>query len=84
MQIVPESGWLRVTPEVWDVLPEALARRLARWGFRCCGCERDTTRVHRERMLGFLRTGRSGTQIELPGGIRLERDRAGFRLGPIQ
>jgi tRNA(Ile)-lysidine synthase len=84
VRFAPESGWLRVTPEGWDVLPEALARRLARWGLRRCGGERDTTRVHLERMLGFLRTGRSGTQIELPGGIRLERDRAGFRLGPIR
>ncbi len=84
VRFVPESGWLRVTPEGWDVLPEALARRLARWGLRRCGGERDTTRVHLQRMLGFLRTGRNGTQIELPGGIRLERDRAGFRLGPIR
>jgi tRNA(Ile)-lysidine synthase len=83
-RFIPENGWLRVTPEGWDVLPEALARRLARWGLRRCGGERDTTRVHLERMLGFLRAGRSGTQIELPGGIRLERDRSGFRLGPIE
>jgi tRNA(Ile)-lysidine synthase len=84
LRFTPESGWLRVAPEGWDVLPEALARRLARWGLRHCGGERDTTRVHLERMLGFLRSGRTGTQLELPGGIRLERDPAGFRLGPVR
>jgi tRNA(Ile)-lysidine synthase len=80
----PESGWLRTRAEGWDELPDALARRLARWGLRRCGGERDATRVHLERMLAFLRTARAGTQIELPGGTRLERDREGFRLGPIE
>ncbi len=79
-----EGGWLRTRAEGWDTLPEALARRLARWGLRRCGGERDATRVHRERMLGFLRTARPGTRLELPGGTRLERDRNGFRLGPIE
>jgi tRNA(Ile)-lysidine synthase len=83
-RFIPESGRLRVMSEGWDVLPEALARRLARWGLRRCGGERDTTRVHLERMLDFLRTARSGTRIELPGGIRLERDRTGFWLGPLR
>jgi tRNA(Ile)-lysidine synthase len=84
VRFIPESGWLRMAPEGWDVLPEALARRLARWGLRRCGGERDTSRVHLERMLDFLRSGRGGTRIELPGGIRLERDPAGFRLGPTR
>ncbi|MCH7645496.1 MAG: tRNA lysidine(34) synthetase TilS [Myxococcales bacterium] len=79
-----EGGWLRTRAEGWDTLPEALARRLARWGLRRCGGERDATRVHLERMLGFLRTARPGTRLELPGGTRLERDRNGFRLGPIE
>jgi len=79
-----ESGWLRTCAEGWDELPDALARRLARWGLRRCGGERDATRVHLERMLAFLRTARSGARLELPGGTRLERDREGFRLGPIE
>ncbi len=83
-RFTPEDGWLRTRAEGWDSLPEALARRLARWGLRRCGGERDTTRVHLERMLGFLRTARSGARLELPGGTRLERDRKGFRLGPIE
>ena len=80
----PEAGWLRTRADGWDELPDALAYRLARWGLRRCGGERDVTRVHLERMLAFLRTARSGTQLELPGGTRLERDREGFRLGPIE
>lgn len=80
----PEAGWLRTRAEGWGELPDALAHRLARWGLRKCGGERDVTRVHLERMLAFFRTARSGTQLELPGGTRLERDREGFRLGPIE
>jgi tRNA(Ile)-lysidine synthase len=83
-RFTPEAGWLRTRAEGWDDLPDALARRLARWGLRRCGGERDTTRVHLERMLAFLRTARSGARLELPGGTRLERDREGFRLGPIE
>ncbi len=79
-----EAGWLRTRAEGWDELPDALAHRLARWGLRKCGGERDVTRVHLERMLAFLRTARPGTRLELPGGTRLERDREGFRLGPIE
>jgi len=83
-RFTPEGCWLRTRAEGWDELPEALARRLARWGLRRCGGERDATRVHLERMLGFLRTAHSGARLELPGGARLERDREGFLLGPIE
>jgi tRNA(Ile)-lysidine synthase len=78
----PEACGLWIRADGWDVLPEALARRLARWGLRECGGARDATRVHLERMLSFLRSGRAGSHIELPGGLRLERDRDGFWLGP--
>ncbi len=84
LRFAPEGCWLRTRAEDWRDLPEALARRLARWGLRRCGGERDATRVHLERMLVFLRTARSGARLELPGGTRLERDREGFRLGPIE
>jgi tRNA(Ile)-lysidine synthase len=84
MRFTPKGCWLRTRAEDWDELPDALARRLARWGLRRCGGERDVTRVHLERMLAFLRTARLGAQLELPGGTRLERDREGFRLGPIE
>jgi len=78
-----EAGWLRVRNEGWDDLPEALARRLARWALRRCGAARDVTRVHIDRMLNFLHTARPGTHIELPSGLRLEREGSDFRLGPI-
>jgi tRNA(Ile)-lysidine synthase len=84
LRFTPEGCWLRTRAEDWHELPEALARRLARWGLRRCGGERDATRVHLERMLAFFRTARSGAQLELPGGTRLERDREGFRLGPVE
>jgi len=84
MRFTPGGCWLRPRAEDWDELPEALARRLARWGLRRCGGGRDVTRVHLERMLAFLRTAHSGARLELPGGTRLERDREGFRLGPIE
>jgi len=84
MRFTPKGCWLRTRAEDWDELPDALARRLARWGLRRCGGERDVTRTHLERMLAFLRTARLGAQLELPGGTRLERDREGFRLGPIE
>jgi tRNA(Ile)-lysidine synthase len=84
MRFTPKGCWLRTRAEDWDELPDALARRLARWGMRRCGGGRDVTRVHLERMLAFLRTARSGARLELPGGTRLERDRQGFRLGPIE
>ncbi|HXV35788.1 MAG TPA: tRNA lysidine(34) synthetase TilS, partial [Myxococcota bacterium] len=32
-----EGGWLRARAEGWDELPEALARRIARWALRRCG-----------------------------------------------
>ncbi|MBW2541040.1 MAG: tRNA lysidine(34) synthetase TilS [Deltaproteobacteria bacterium] len=84
LRFTAEGCWLRTRAEDWADLPEALARRLARWGLRRCGGERDATRVHLKRMLDFLRAAKSGTRIELPGGTRLERDREGFRLGPIE
>ena len=84
LRFTPRGCWLRIRAEDWDELPEALARRLARWGLRRCGGGRDVTRVHLERMLAFLRTARSGARLELPGGTRLERDREGFRLGPTE
>ncbi len=84
LRFTPRGCWLRTRVEDWEALPEALARRLARWGLRRCGGERDATRVHLERMVAFLRSAQSGTTLELPGGTRLARDRDGFRLGPIE
>lgn len=76
------DGWLRIEHKDWGALPEALARRLARRALRRMGRGRDVSRVHLQRMLAFLRTGRPGTAIELPGGLELAREGETFRLGP--
>jgi tRNA(Ile)-lysidine synthase len=76
-----EGAWLRIDAKDWDALPEALARRLAREALVRAGGARDVERVHLERIMRFLRTAATGRHIELPGGLTLLRDRAGFRLG---
>jgi tRNA(Ile)-lysidine synthase len=78
-----EGRWLQIDGKDWSEMPEALARRLARWGLVRCGEGRAVSRVHLDRMVAFLRSGRPGTRLELPGGLRLERGRNGFRLGPV-
>jgi len=77
-----EGKWLRIDVKDWSQLPEALALRLARLALRRCGAGRHASRVHLQRMSEFLRSGRVGTHIEIPGILRLERDAAGCRLGP--
>ncbi len=77
-----EDGWLRIDAKDFPELPEALSRRLAREALARCGSARLVTRVHLERLQSFLRTARVGTRLELPGGLTLHRERAGFRLGP--
>lgn len=83
-----EAGWrfaerdgaLAIDAKDWSELPEALALRLAREALRRCGARRHVSRVHLERMVAFLRQGRAGTRIELPGGLVLARQGEGFRL----
>ncbi len=82
LRIAVDGEWLLIDVKDWSELPEALARRVVRAGLRLCGAGREVSRVHLMRMLAFLRTGRPRTQIELPGGRVLRRERAGFRLGP--
>ena len=77
-----EGAWLWIEQGGWDALPEALARRLARLALRRAGRGRDVSRAHLRRMLAFLRSGRPGTAIELPGGLELAREGERFRLGP--
>jgi len=76
------SGGIRIAAVGWCERPEALARRLARLAWRQVGGGRDVSRRHLLRLLDFLRTARPGTAIELPGGIRLRRERGAFWLGP--
>ena len=77
-----EGRWLLIEAKDWSELPEALARRMARAALRTSGAGREVSRAHLLRMLAFLRTGRPGSHIELPGGRILRRERTGFRLGP--
>jgi len=78
-----EHGWLSIDSKDWDALPEALARRVARAALDLCGTGRLVSRVHLERMLDFLNSARPGTAIELPGDLKLYRERSGYRLGPV-
>ena len=78
-----DGKWLRVDIKDWSRLPESLARRLARLALQRCDAGRNVTRIHLRRMCAFLADARVGTAIELPGDLRLERDAAGCRLGPV-
>ena len=78
-----EKGWMRISGDDWHELPDALARRLVLRALGQCGGARDASRVHIARMLDFVRFGKSGTHIELPGGVRMVCDRQGIRIGPL-
>jgi tRNA(Ile)-lysidine synthase len=74
---------IRFAIEGWDLVPEALARRLVLRGLVEAGIGRDITRVHLERVLAFLRRGRRAGRdktLELPGGISLRRKDGYFEL----
>jgi len=75
-----EDGGLRIARSGWEALPEALARRLARLALRRSGAARDVSRVHLERVVNALRSGREGSCIELPGGLELTCEHDAFRL----
>jgi tRNA(Ile)-lysidine synthase len=79
-----QGGWLRIETEGWRDLPEALSFRLARRALDRCGGGRLASRRHLERMDAFLRRGALGRTLELPGELRLIRDRSGVRLGPLR
>jgi tRNA(Ile)-lysidine synthase TilS/MesJ len=75
----PEA--LGVDAAGWNDRPEALARRLVKRGVIEMGGGRDLSRAHLIRALEFLRHGRAGTEIQLPGGLRLRRaSETSFRL----
>jgi tRNA(Ile)-lysidine synthase len=69
------AGGLRIAAAGWSDRREALARRLAKWALMEMGGGRELSRAHLMRVLAFLREGRPGTAIELPGGIRLRREK---------
>ncbi len=81
-----EKHAIQLAFDDWDVLPEALARRLVRRALLAAGLDRDITRVHLSRVLDFLRRGRSvgsDKMLELPRGLTLQRGDRAFVLGPI-
>lgn len=74
------EGGLRIRVKGWDGLAPALSRRLLREALRRSGTPRDVSRRHLERMEAFLRAGRPGRAIELPGGLYLRCGAGGFLL----
>ncbi len=64
----------------WEVMPDALALRLARKAMEELGQGREVTRRHLQRMVEFLRGGRTGTWIQLPGHLELRCERKFFCL----
>jgi tRNA(Ile)-lysidine synthase len=81
-RFAPEGRWLRIDARAWSELPEALSRRLARQALALCGAARLVSRRHLERMDAFLRHGRRGRVLEVPGPLRLVCEGSAFRLGP--
>src|SRR5262245_13375405 len=77
-----EGAWLRIDATHWEMLPEALATRLAREGLVRSGAGRHATRAHLDRMQRFLCAARTRSVLELPAGLQLVRERQGYRLGP--
>ncbi len=79
----PEQDAVELGKAGWDAFPEALARRLVQRAVREAGAGRDLTRVHLTRVLAFLRSApdaRNGAFIELPGSLRLVRERERYLL----
>jgi tRNA(Ile)-lysidine synthase len=74
------DGALVIAAEGWGALPAALERRLVRTALHRAGAGRDVSRAHLERVRGFLRRGRRGGRLELPGGRVLVREGPEFVL----
>lgn len=76
---------LHIEPRGWEpeTTPDALARRLFRHALHEVRAGREVTRRHLDRGVAFLRTARTGSQLELPGALRLERTPRGFRLARV-
>ncbi len=75
-----ERDALAIDATGWSELAEGLQRRLVRHALRELGGGRDVSRRHLERVQAFLGSARPGSEIELPGGLRLSRRGAGFLL----
>jgi tRNA(Ile)-lysidine synthase len=73
---------LQVAKPGFEELPEALARRVARQALREQGGGRDMSRPHLLRVVEFLRSGRTGKRLELPGGVLVVAEREVVRFVP--
>jgi tRNA(Ile)-lysidine synthase len=71
---------LQVATPGFEALPEALARRVVRQALREQGAGRDMNRRHLLRVVEFLRRGRTGKRLELPGGVRVVAEREAVRF----
>lgn len=80
VESAPARGRATWSREGWAELPDALARRVVRALFIEAGLARDVSRRHLDRVVAFLRAGRTGTVIELPGSVQMRCQRDGFRL----
>jgi len=83
LRLSHEGKWLQIDGNDWGAMPVALQRRLARLALQRCGAGRQASRVHLQRICDFLSSGRVGSWIEIPGGLRLERGASGWSLGPL-
>lgn len=73
------EGW-RMARSGWEALPDPLATRVVRRALRESGAARHVSGAHLRRALAFLRRGRAGSRLELPGGLVLCCERDAFRL----
>jgi len=81
--VAPEHATRVLRLEGWRDLPEALARRLIVRAVTDLGGGRDLSRTHIDRVLAFLsepERHEGGRSLELPGGLRLDRESKRYRL----
>lgn len=82
VSVGPDGGF-DIEKRGWADVPEALALRLIARLLSETGSGRDLNAAHLERALAFLCEGpgaHGGREIELPGGVRLRREKTVFHI----
>jgi tRNA(Ile)-lysidine synthase len=82
VSVRPDGGF-DIAKRGWSAVPEALALRLVARLLSEVGSGRDLSMAHLERALAFLCEGpgaHGGREIELPGGVRLRREKTAFHI----
>lgn len=77
---------VRLAIDGWAGIPDALALRLVRYALVGIGLGRELSAAHLERVLAFLRRGRTAgrdKRLELPTGVVLSRCGDAFRLARL-